>query len=63
MAVRRDQEASVRAQFRRVLRDEAQTLRDAVIRAFRFESDDVVRVATPELLDGSGHHQPEPALR
>lgn len=51
MAVRRDQEASVRAQFHRVLRDEAPTLRDAVISAFRFESADVARVATPELLD------------
>ena len=51
MAVKRDQEASVRAQFRRVLRDEASALRDAVIEAFRFESDDVARVATPELLD------------
>lgn len=51
MAVRRDQEASVRAQFRRVLRDEAPTLRDAVISVFRFESADVARVATPELLD------------
>lgn len=47
MAVRRDQEASVRAQFRRVLRDEAPALRDAVIEAFRFESDDVARVGHP----------------
>jgi hypothetical protein len=51
MAVRRDQEASVRAQFRRVLREEAPALRDAVVEGFAIHPEDFKRVATPELLD------------
>ena len=49
--LRRDQEAATLAQFRRIIREQAPALRDAVISAFRFESADVARVATPELLD------------
>ena len=37
--------------FCQTIRDEAPTLRDAVIEAFRFNHQDVARIATPELLD------------
>ena len=50
-AFRRDQERAVTERFRQTIRDEAPALRDAVIEAFRFDRQDVVRIATPELLD------------
>lgn len=37
--------------FRQTIHDEAPALRDAVIEAFRFQRQDVGRIATPELLD------------
>ena len=48
---RRDQERAVTERFRQTIRDEAPALRDAVIEAFRFDRQDVARIATPELLD------------
>ena len=48
---RRDQEESTVARFRQTIRDEAPTLRDALIEAFRFDRDDLHCIATPELLD------------
>ena len=48
---RRDQERAVTERFRQTIRDEAPALRDAVIDAFRFDRQDVARIATPELLD------------
>lgn len=48
---RRDQERAVTERFRQTIREEAPTLRDAVIEAFRFDRQDVARIATPELLD------------
>ena len=48
---RRDQEEAVVARFRQTIHDEAPTLRDALIEAFRFDRDDLGRIATPELLD------------
>ena len=48
---RRDQEEAVVARFRQTIHDEAPTLRDALIEAFRFDRDDLERIATTELLD------------
>lgn len=48
---RRDQEEAVVARFRQTIHDEAPTLRDALIEAFRFDREDLHRIATPELLD------------
>ena len=48
---RRDQEAHMLARFRHIIREEAPAMRDAVIEAFRFDRQDVARIATPELLD------------
>ncbi|EGE38116.2 hypothetical protein HMPREF0059_00969 [Actinomyces viscosus C505] len=48
---RRDQERAVTERFRQTIREEAPALRDAVIEAFRFDRQDVARIATPELLD------------
>lgn len=48
---RRDQERAVLERFRQTIREEAPALRDAVIEAFRFDRQDVARIATPELLD------------
>ena len=50
-AFRRDQEQAVTERFRQTIREEAPALRDAVIEAFRFDRQDVARIATPELLD------------
>ena len=50
-AFRRDQERAVTERFRQKIRDEAPALRDAVIEAFRFDRQDVARIATPQLLD------------
>lgn len=48
---RRDQERAVTERFRQTIREEAPALRDAVIEAFRFDRQDVARIATPALLD------------
>ena len=48
---RRDQEESTVARFRQTIHDEAPTLRDALIDAFRIDREDLHRIATPELLD------------
>ena len=48
---RRDQERAVTERFRQTIREEAPALRDAIIEAFRFDRQDVARIATPELLD------------
>lgn len=48
---RRDQERVVTERFRQTIREEAPALRDAVIDSFRFDRQDVARIATPELLD------------
>lgn len=48
---RRDQEDAVAARFRQTIHNEAPTLRDALIDAFRFDREDLRRIATPELLD------------
>ena len=48
---RRDQERAVTERFRQTIRDEAPALRDAVIEAFRFDRQDVARIATPKVLD------------
>ena len=48
---RRDQERAVTERFRQTIREEAPALRDAVIDSFRFDRQDVARIATPELLD------------
>ena len=50
-AFRRDQERAVTERFRQTIREEAPALRDAVIEAFRFDRQDVARIATPVLLD------------
>ncbi len=50
-AFRRDQERAVTERFRQTIREEAPALRDAVIEAFRFDRQDVARIATPALLD------------
>ena len=50
-AFRRDQERAVTERFRQTIREEAPALRDAVIEDFRFDRQDVARIATPELLD------------
>ena len=47
----RDQEEATMERFRQTIHDEAPALRDAVIEAFRFQRQDVSRIATPELLD------------
>lgn len=51
MALRRDQEETVKDQFRQIIHDEAPAMRDAVIEGFRFNTDDLERIATPRLLD------------
>lgn len=48
---RRDQEESVKRQFREIIHDEAPAMRDAVIEGFRFNTQDLKRIATPKLLD------------
>lgn len=48
---RKDQEAATARQFRQVIHDEAPAMRDAVIEGFRFNTDDLERIATPRLLD------------
>ena len=48
---RKDQEATTTRQFRQIIHDEAPAMRDAVIEGFRFNTDDLERIATPRLLD------------
>ena len=48
---RKDQEAATTRQFRQIIHDEAPAMRDAVIEGFRFNTDDLERIATPQLLD------------
>lgn len=48
---RKDQEAATARQFRQIIHDEAPAMRDAVIEGFRFNTDDLERIATPRLLD------------
>lgn len=48
---RKDQEAATTRQFRQIIHDEAPAMRDAVIEGFRFNTDDLERIATPKLLD------------
>ena len=48
---RKDQEAATTRQFRQIIHDEAPAMRDAVIEGFRFDTEDLRRIATPRLLD------------
>lgn len=48
---RKDQEAATTRQFRQIIHDEAPAMRDAVIEGFRFDTQDLKRIATPRLLD------------
>ena len=48
---RKDQEAATTRQFRQIIHDEAPEMRDAVIEGFRFDTQDLKRIATPRLLD------------
>lgn len=48
----RDREARDDRRIRRLLQESAPDFRDAVVRGFAVEPDDLARVATPELLDG-----------
>jgi len=48
---RKDQEAATTRQFRQIIHDEAPAMRDAVIEGFRFDTEDLRRMATPQLLD------------
>ncbi len=47
----RDSEVRATERLQRVLRAEAPAIRDAVIRGFAFQREDLARVATPETLD------------
>lgn len=47
----KDREARDDARVRRLLKESAPDFRDAVVRGFALENDDLKRVATPELLD------------
>jgi hypothetical protein len=48
----KDKEAREDERIRRLLRESAPAFRDAVVQGFTVSSDDLERVATPELLDG-----------
>ena len=48
---RKDQEAATTRQFHQIIHDEAPAMRDVVIEGFRFNTDDLERIATPRLLD------------
>lgn len=48
----KDREVREDARLRRLLAESAPAFREAVVRGFAVESDDLKRVATPELLDG-----------
>lgn len=47
----RDRERREDARIRRLLKESAPDFRDAVVKGFAFENEDLQRVATPELLD------------
>src|SRR3546814_230810 len=47
----RDRERREDARLRRLLKESAPDFRDAVVKGFAVDSDDLARVATPELLD------------
>lgn len=48
---RKDQEAATTEQFRQIIKEQVQTIRDAVIEGFAIRPEDLKRVATPQLLD------------
>lgn len=48
---RKDQEEATVEQFRRIIKEEAPAMRDAVVDGFAIHPEDLKRVATPELLD------------
>lgn len=48
---RRDQEQATLEQFRQIIHEQAPAMRDAVVEGFAIHSDDLKRVANPELLD------------
>ncbi|SDM77140.1 hypothetical protein [Actinomyces ruminicola] len=48
---RRDQEESTVERFRQIIREQAPSMRDAVVEGFAIHPDDLKRVANPELLD------------
>lgn len=48
---RRDQEESMVERFRSIIREQAPTMRDAVIEGFAIHPEDLKRVANPDLLD------------
>ena len=48
---RKDQEAATTEQFRRIIKEQVPTIRDAVIEGFAIRPEDLKRVATPQLLD------------
>ncbi len=48
---RKDQEEATVAQFREIIKEQAPTMRDAVIEGFAIHPEDLKRVANPELLD------------
>ena len=50
-SARRDQDEATSQRFRQIFSEQAPALRDAVIKGFRFDTADVRRIATPQLLD------------
>ena len=48
---RKDQEEATLEQFRQIIREQAPAMREAVIEGFRFDTDDLRRISTPQLLD------------
>lgn len=48
---RKDQEEAMLEQFRQIIREQAPAMREAVIEGFRFDTDDLRRISTPQLLD------------
>ena len=48
---RKDQEESVKRQFREIIGEQVPAMREAVIEGFRFDTEDLRRIATPKLLD------------
>ena len=48
---RRDQQEATAEQFRAIIKEQAPTMRDAVVEGFAIHPDDLKRVANPDLLD------------
>ena len=48
---RKDQEEATLEQFRQIIREQAPAMREAVIEGLRFDTDDLRRISTPQLLD------------